>query len=392
MCARRSERQARAPAARAYVDDVRAPRLIPSKDYARQHGALWRELAPALERAFLEDDPILGAAVARFEAALARAHEVPHAVGLSSGTAALELVLRELGAGPGDEVVTCAHTFGGVLTAIALTGAAPVLVDADERMLLPVAAVEPAIGPRTRAIVAVHLYGHPVIDIDRLAALAAARGVHLVEDCAQAHGARWRGRPLGGHGVAAAMSFHPSKNLGAFGDGGAALTRDAAIAEGLRVARNLGKSGKYELARVARNDKLDTLQAAILEVKLRHLDAWVARRRAHAARYAEGLRGVGDLALPAEHPEARAAVHLYVVRSARRDALRRHLDAHGVRAGLHYPIAAHRQSAHAARFRDVSFPVAERLAAEVLTLPSSHEHTDDEIDRVIELVRRFFAT
>jgi dTDP-3-amino-3,4,6-trideoxy-alpha-D-glucose transaminase len=367
----------------------RAPVL--SKDYSRQARALWPELLDALERVLVDDDPILGAAVDRFEQALASYHGVAHAVGVASGMAALELTLRALGIGAGDEVITCAHTFSGVVSAIVLAGASPVLVDAGADGLLPVDAAVAAMGPRTRAVLAVHLYGHPVADIDRLVAAAADRGIVVMEDAAQAHGARWRARPIGSFGVAATLSFHPSKNLGAFGDGGAVLTSDGALAERLRVARNLGKSGKYEFASVARNEKLDTIQAALLSVKLRHLDDWVVRRRALAAAYHDGLAGVGDLVLPAEHAEARHAYHLYVVRTAHREALRRHLEQHGVRAGLHYPIAAHRQPAHATRFAQQSFPRAEQLAREVLTLPLSHEHRDDELARVIELVRRFYG-
>jgi dTDP-3-amino-3,4,6-trideoxy-alpha-D-glucose transaminase len=364
---------------------------VPSKDYGRQYRALWPELTAALERVFLDDDPILGEAVTRFEAALAAYHGVAHAVSVASGMAALELTLRGLGVGAGDEVLTCAHGFTGVVSAIVLAGAAPRLVDADGQGLLPVDAALSAIGPRTRAIIAVHLYGHPVIDLERLVAAAADRGVQVIEDAAQAHGARWRGRSVGSFGAASALSFHPSKNLGAFGDGGAILTHDAALVERLERARNLGKSGKYEFSEVARNEKLDTLQAALLSLKLAHLDHWVARRRALAARYQEGLEGVGDLLLPREHPEARHAYHLYVVRTGRRDQLQRFLTGEGIRAGLHYPIAMHHQPAHAQRFAGESFPVAEQWAREVLTLPLSHEHEDGEIERVIAAVRRFYG-
>ena len=365
----------------------RAP--IPSKDYARQNRALWPELSAALERTLFGDDPILGDAVARFESALAAYHGVAHAVGVASGMAAIELTLLALGVGTGDEVITCAHTFAGVVGAIVLSGATPRLVDADERGLLPVDAALAAINERTRAIVAVHLYGHPVVDIDRLVSSAADRGVQVIEDAAQAHGAHWRGRPVGGFAAAAALSFHPSKNLGAFGDGGAVLTRDGKLADKLQRARNLGKSGKYEFAEVARNEKLDTLQAALLEVKLAHLDRWIERRRALAARYDAALAGIGELVLPAEHEHARHAYHLYVVRTPQRDRLQQLLAGEGIRAGLHYPLAAHQQPAHADRFAGQSFPVAEQWARQVLTLPLSHEHDDDEIDRVIEAVRRF---
>lgn len=364
---------------------------VPSKSYPRQYRQIWPEIQAALERAFFTDDPILGETVTRLEVALATWHEVPTAVAVSSGTAALELILRELDIGAGDEVITCAHTFTGTVSAIALAGATPVLVDADEDTgLLTPRGVATALGRRTRAILPVHLYGHPV-DLTGLGELATHARVHLIEDGAQAHGARWRGRPIGGFGIACGLSFHPSKNLGAFGDGGAVLTRDPDLAARLRVVRNLGKKSKYEFARVARNDKLDTLQAAILEVKLRHLDAWVERRRGLAARYDAGLAGTGDLRLPYQHPDAHHAFHLYVVRTGRRNELCRYLAEQGIHAGLHYPVAAHRQPAHAARFVGRSFPVAERWAAEVLSLPLSHELEDDEVDRVIAAVRRFYT-
>jgi dTDP-3-amino-3,4,6-trideoxy-alpha-D-glucose transaminase len=364
---------------------------VSTKDYARQHRALWAELAPAIERVFVEDEPVLGAALARFEASLARYHGVAHAVGVGSGTDAIINTVRSLGLGTGDEVVTCAHTFTGVVSALILAGVEPRLVDADPRTgLLPVAGALAALTPRTRAVLAVHLYGHPV-ELDALVALCEGRGLLLIEDAAQAHGARWRGRPVGGFGAAAVLSFHPSKNLGAFGDGGAVLTPSGELAARLRVVRNLGKDDKYRFAEVAPNTKLDTLQAAILEVKLRHLDAWVARRRALAARYLEGLAGVGDLVLPVERPGAAHAYHLFVVQSGRRDALRAHLRERGIASGLHYPIAAARQPALAARFAGQVFPIADALAQTVLSLPLSHEHDDAEIDAVIDAVRGFFG-
>ena len=362
---------------------------VPTKDYARQYRSLWAELAPELERVFFEDDPILGDAVARFEANLARYHGVSHAVGVGSGTDAIILALRGLGLGAGDEVVTGAHTFSGVVSALVQAGVEPRLADADPVAGgLDLAAVERALSPRTRAVLAVHMYGQPV-ELGPLVELCRARGILLVEDCAQAHGARHAGRPVGSLGDAAVTSFHPSKNLGAFGDGGAVLTSSEELAARLRIARNLGKDGKYRVVAIGPNSKLDTLQAALLDVKLRHLDGWIARRRALAARYLEGLAGVGDLILPVAR-EAEHAYHLFVVRTSRREALRAHLAAHEIDTGLHYPIAAARQPALAARFAHASFPVADELAATVLSLPLSHEHEDAEIDRVVGEVRRFF--
>ncbi len=232
--------------------------LVRSKDYGRQHRSLWAEIEPALRRAMLEDDPILGDAVTAFERALASYHGVRHAVGVNSGMAALVLGLKSLGVGPGDEVITGAHTFTGTVTAIVLAGATPVLVDpeGDDGLLTP-EAVERAITPRTRCAAA----GAPLRSPrrrDRHRGGRARRAGHLVEDGAQAHGARWRSRPIGGFGAACALSFHPSKNLGAFGDGGAVLTNDPALDARLRVRRNLGKTGKYEFGEVSRPTRSST--------------------------------------------------------------------------------------------------------------------------------------
>jgi len=364
---------------------------VRTKDYARQYRQLWPELAPVIERTMFEDDPVLGDAVERFEANLAHYHQVAHAVGVGSGTDAIIYMIRALGLGAGDQVLTCAHTFSGVVSALIQAGVDPRLVDAAPGSgLLEVAAVERALSPRTRAVLAVHLYGRPV-DVAGLRALCEAHGLALLEDAAQAHGARLAGRPVGGFGTATALSFHPSKNLGAFGDGGAVLTSSDELAARLRVIRNLGKTDKYRFTEIAPNTKLDTLQAAILDVKLRHLDAWVERRRALADRYRAGLAGVGDLQLPEDPANGVHAYHLYVVRTARREALRAHLAGHDIASGLHYPIAAAHQPALVERFRGQVFPVADELAGTVLTLPLSHEHDDAEVDRVIEQTRKFFG-
>ena len=362
-----------------------------TKDYPKQYRQIWDEVRAAIDRVLLEDSPILGAEVERFEQELAACHEVPHAVGVGSGTAALTLAMRALDIGPGDEVLTCAHTFAGVVSAILDAGATPVLVEPDPAsMLLDTRAAAAAVTPRTRAVLAVHLYGHPV-DATALADLCAKHHLVLIEDVAQAHGARWRGRPLGGFGAAAAMSFHPSKNLAAFGDAGAILCLSDETAARLRVLRNLGKEGKHRFEAIAPNTKLDTIQAAILRVRLRHLEEWIERRRSHARLYLEMLEGVGDLTLPREHPEARHAWHLFVVRTARREALRKHLADRGIDTSLHYPIAAHRQPAIAARLGGRSLPLTEELAQRVLTLPLSYEHERDEIERAAGEVRAFFG-
>jgi dTDP-4-amino-4,6-dideoxygalactose transaminase len=366
---------------------------VPSKDYGAQNRALAGELLPAIERALFEEDPILGAEVGRFEEEFAAFLGVPHAVGVGSGTDALVLALRGLGVGAGDEVVVPAHTFAATITAVLMAGARPVLVDVEEgsALLAPEAAAERT-GPSTRALLPVHLYGRP-FDGPAFQALARSRGIFLVEDAAQAHGAEFAGRRAGAFGDAGCFSFHPSKNLGAFGDAGLVATPRKDLAARVAVLRNLGKSSRSEFAEVSGNAKLDTIQAAILRVKLRHLEEGVERRRAIAARYRERLAEVGDLRLPAEEaPGARVAWHLFVVRTSRRDALQAHLASRGIRAGVHYPVPPHRQPAlRGLGHRAGEFPVAERLAREVLSLPISPELSNGQVGLVGEEVAAFFG-
>ncbi|MBK8977786.1 MAG: DegT/DnrJ/EryC1/StrS family aminotransferase [Planctomycetes bacterium] len=370
---------------------------VPTKDYARQYGPLWPELGPALERVFRGDAPVLGRAVREFEDAWAAMHGSRHCVGVGNGTDALALTLRAWGVGPGDEVVTCAHTFVATVTAIAMAGARPVLVDAEpESMLLDLHRVAAAVTDRTRALIPVHLYGR-VVDPVPLRSLAERHGLRVLEDAAQAHGALGADLRLAGTiGDAGAFSFHPSKNLGAFGDAGAVLTDDDELAERLRVLRNLGKLDKYTVRALSPNSKLDTLQAVVLNTKLPHLDRWNRRRAELAGRYAVGLEGVGDLQLP-EPGGGVHAWHLYVVRTGRRDALREFLRQRGVGSGIHYPIPPHLQSYDPRLgkvdlgYRAGDFPIAERLAETIVSLPLGHELRDDEIDRVIDTVREFFG-
>ncbi len=365
---------------------------VPTKDYARQYAALWPQLGPALERAFHVDEPILGAAVQAFEAAFAAYVGTAHAVGVNSGTDALILALRGLGIGPGDEVITVANTFLATITAIVAVGARPVLVEPDEAtMSIDPERLQAAFGPRTRAVLPVHLHGLAA-PMQEVLALASRHGCVVLEDAAQAHGARAAdGRRVGSLGAAAAFSFHPSKNLGAFGDAGAITTDDPVLADRLRVLRNLGKVGKYEAKTLGPNTKLDTLQAVVLGVKLPHLDTWNARRRELAACYTQGLAGVGDLRLPVDATGAHV-YHLYVVRTARRDALRAFLQQRGIASGMHYPIPPHLQPLDIdLGYRRGRLPITERLAESSLSLPLSHEHTLAEMDRVVEAVREFFA-
>lgn len=373
------------------MDSDRRAFSIPSKDYRRQYEPLLEEVLGAFRRVLLEEDPILGAELERFEAEFAAYLGVRHVVGLNSGTDALVLGMRALGLRPGDEVITQANTFFATVTAIEMAGARPVLADCRRGgPEIDLDQVERALTSRTRAVIVVHLHGFAT-PLRRLRDLCAGRGLLLIEDAAQAHGACVEdGRRAGSVGVIGAFSFHPSKNLGAFGDGGAVATEDDGIAAALRVLRNLGKSGKHELARVGPNSKLDTLQAALLRVKLRRLEEWNARRRELARAYDAQLAGLPGLELPAPLPGTEPVYHHYPVLARQRDPLVQHLAARGIKTSLHYPVPPHLQPglAHLG-YGPGSFPEAERRAAEEISLPLGHELRLDEVAAVSAAVRAF---
>ncbi len=366
---------------------------VPSKDYALQYRELLPELLPALRRALLEENPVLGKPVETFEQEFAALAGTSQAVGLNSGTDALLLALRALGIGPGDEVVTAANTFIATVSAIIMAGARPVLVEPDpETMNITARGLEQGLTRRTAAVIPVHLYG-AVAPLEDICALCQGRQVAVVEDAAQAHGAvGGDGRAVGAYGAMGCFSFHPSKNLGAFGDGGMITTSDTRLAEMLRVMRNLGKTTKYDVGCAAPNTKLDTIQAVILRHKLRRLDGWNRRRREIAALYRELLAGVGDLRLPHDPGDLSHVYHLYVVRSARRDELRSHLKSAGINAGLHYPIPPHLQQLDLdLGYREGDFPITEECCRTVLSLPVAPEITNTQVEYVCEQVRLFFG-
>jgi dTDP-4-amino-4,6-dideoxygalactose transaminase len=325
---------------------------------------------------------VLGSEVAEFEAAFARFVGVRHCVGVANGTDALELALRALDVGAGDEVVVPTNSFVASALAVARAGAVPVLVDCEAATgLLDVADVERKLGPRTRAIMPVHLYGQ-VAPMERLAPLAEARGIAIVEDAAQAQGARRQGRTAGCFGAVAATSFYPGKNLGAYGDAGAVLTGRDEIASRLRALRNYGSEVKYVHPETGFNSRLDTLQAVVLNAKLKRLAGWNAARRRAAQRYDELLAGLPGLVLPTTLPGNEHIWHLYVVRVPRRDEVFARLQAAGIGAGIHYPTPIHLLGA----FRKLGgrrgdHPVAERLAGEVLSLPIFPEITPEQQER-----------
>jgi dTDP-4-amino-4,6-dideoxygalactose transaminase len=361
--------------------------MIPVTDLSRAHAEIRKELDAAYRRVMDRNWFILGPEVEAFEEAFAKACGVRFAVGCASGTDAITLALRALGIGAGDEVImpalTAAPTAGGIVAA----GAIPVFADVDPhtRTLDP-ASVEAVITPRTRALLPVHLYGRPA-DMASLDELARQHNLVIVEDAAQAHGARWRGRPAGSLAAAAAFSFYPTKNLGALGDGGAVTTDDPAIAERLRRLRNHGQSSRYRHEEHSVNSRLDELQAALLGVKLAHLERWNAERRTLAARYRERLAESHLHLPPADDGEYASCWHLFVVESDEREPLRERLKAAGIGSDTHYPTPVHLQPAYAAYGHGPgSLPVAEKLAQTVLSLPLFPGLTAAEQERVARAV------
>jgi dTDP-4-amino-4,6-dideoxygalactose transaminase len=332
---------------------------------------------------------ILGPQCRALETELAAQAGTRHGVLTSSATAALWMTLRALGVKSGDEVLVPAHTAFPTVEAVCVAEATPVFVDADDWYTLDAADAAAKVTPRTVGVVPVHLYGQPV-DVGAVQELAARFGLWVLEDCAQAQGAAWDGRPVGGFGRAGVVSFYPSKNLPAMGDGGAVLTSDDELAAHCRRLRDHGRLSKDVHVELGFNLRFNELQAAALRVLLRRLDGMNERRRALAARYARRLAGL-PLGLPAERPRARHVYHLYVVRTTRRDALAAFLKTRGIQTGIHYPVPTHRQPA-VERFAPPPLPRTERLVEEILTLPLSAGHTEAEIDEVAAALMDFFAS
>lgn len=343
--------------------------MIPFLDLKAPHDELRAELDAAIARVLDSGWYILGPEVEAFEAEWAGYCGADHAVGLANGLDALILALRALGVGPGDEVIVPSNTYIATWLAVSAVGAKPVPVEPNPATHnIDPARIEAAITSRTKVLLPVHLYGQPA-DLDPIVALARQHGLAVVEDAAQAHGARYKGRGIGAHGDVVCWSFYPGKNLGALGDGGAITTNRADLAEKIQVLRNYGSRVKYVNEVQGVNSRLDPLQAAVLRVKLPHLDAWTERRKAIAAIYADGLAGSG-LILPSVPDWADPAWHLYVVRSTERDALQARLTVAGVGTLIHYPIPPHRQEAYAGLgLAPDALPIARDLAGEVLSLP-----------------------
>jgi len=365
---------------------------VPFVDFKARVTAVRGELEAALARVLDSGWFVLGPEGEAFERELAAACGAAHAVGVASGTEAIQLALSVVGVGAGDEVVTSPLTAAFTGLAVLAAGARPVFADLDPATLnVSPEAVARAVTPRTKALLPVHLHGHPA-DLDPLLQIARERGIPLVEDACQAAGARYKGRVVGALSGVGALSFYPTKNLGALGDGGAVLVNDPALAARLRRARNGGQTDRYHHAEPGINSRLDEMQAAVLRVGLRHLEAGNARRRELAALYRRELAEADGIVLPGEQAYARSNHHLFVVRHPRRDALMAALRERGIATLIHYPVPLHLQGAFAALGgRRGDFPVAEKAAGEVLSLPLYPEMTDAQALSVAAAVRELAA-
>jgi dTDP-4-amino-4,6-dideoxygalactose transaminase len=361
--------------------------IIPFVDLKRQYAAIRDEIHQAMQRVFDQCAFASGPAVATFEAAFAQYCSVRHCVCVNSGTSALHLALIACGLGPGDEVITTPMTFVATAWAISYVGARPVFVDIEpETCNMDVGQVERAITSRTRALLPVHLYGQ-VAHLNPLLEICERHGLLLIEDAAQAHGAVYHGRRAGSLGRVGCFSFYPGKNLGAYGEGGAVTTNDDTLAARVRALRDHAQSGKYRHAELGFNYRMDSIQGAVLGVKLRHLDRWNLARSQVAAQY-QAMLGDTPLILPCEAEQRHHVWHLYVVRHPERDRLQHALTEAGIGTGLHYPIPVHLQPAYASLGHCVGdFPVAEQVARECLSLPIYAELGEEEQDRIARTLK-----
>jgi dTDP-4-amino-4,6-dideoxygalactose transaminase len=368
------------------VHDIR----IPYVNVAAQHAEIKAELLAAMAAVIDKGQFILGDEVGEFERRFAERCGVRYAVALNSGTDALVLALRALGIGPGDEVITVPNTFVATASCIVQVGARPVFVDVREDYNMDPTQLERVITIKTRAILPVHLTGRPA-DMDPILKVARAYQLRVVEDGAQAMLAEYRGRSVGSFGDAGCFSLHPLKTLGACGDAGVVTTNSEEMCHKLRLLRNHGLRSRDDCAMWGSNSRLDTLQAAILLVKLNYLEAWTEQRRSHAAYYQKRLRAIDALRLPADQPHEKSVYHTFIIQAGRRDDLRSYLAEHGVETAVHYPIPLHlHQAAADLGYPAGSFPVAERQAARILSLPIYSELAPDGLEYIVQTVREFY--
>jgi len=363
---------------------------VPFSDIAAQNTSIKVELDKAVSRVVRNSAFVLGQEVEVFESAFAEFCESAYSVGCNSGTSAIHLALQALDIGPGDEVITVSHTFIGSVWGIVYCGATPVFVDIEaDTMLMDVARVEACITERTKAILPVHLYGHPV-DMDPLLEIAKRHGLYVIEDAAQAHGARYKGRRVGSLGDIACFSFYPGKNLGAWGEAGAAVTKSPELALRMRQLRDHAQLQRYQHGEIGFNYRMDGIQGAVLGVKLKYLDKWNDIRRKLARQYSTRLCAVTGLSLQAERDWAESVYHLYVVRCRHRDELKDDLDQRGICCGFHYPVPLHKQPAIEKLMKCTSnLHVTSKAAKQVLSLPLYAELPGNLVDYVVEAVHSF---
>jgi dTDP-4-amino-4,6-dideoxygalactose transaminase len=355
---------------------------VPFLDLKAQYNTIKKEIDPAIQEILDTCAFALGPGVEKFEKAFAAYCGAKYCIGVSDGTAALELILRAYGIGSGDEVITVTNSFFASAEAVSLAGATPVLVDCrEDDALIDTAKIEKAITKRTKAIIPVHLYGQ-CADINPILDLAKKRNIIVIEDACQAHGSTYKGKRAGSLAHAAAFSFYPGKNLGAYGEGGGVTTDDEEITKKIRMLRDHGMPAKYKHAMVGKNDRLHGIQGAVLSVKLPHLNDWNAKRRSHAALYRRLLANNPKIGLFTEHAQGEQNYHLFVVRVQNRDQVQEALKAKGIATGIHYPIPIHLQEAYAGMWKKGDFPVAEKLADEILSLPMYAELTEDMVKEV----------
>lgn len=363
---------------------------VPLVDLRAQYISIKPEIDAAIAGVLESTQFINGREVALFEEEFAAYCGARHAIGVGNGTDALSLALTALGVGPGDEVVTAVNTFTATAEAISSVGAVPVFVDVDPvHYTMDTQALEAAITPCTAAIIPVHLYGQPS-PMEEICSIAGRYGLCVVEDAAQAHGASYRGHPMGSWGHMACFSFYPGKNLGAYGDAGAVITNDQELADKVRLLHDHGRANKYVHETIGMNSRMDTIQAAVLRVKLSHLPEWTFQRRQLAKLYSAALAEIEGVVPPQELDGGSHAYHLYVIQSERRDALRDHLAAEGIATGIHYPLPLHLQPAYQhLGYLKGQFPVAEALADRILSLPMYPELPESAVSRIVASIGAF---
>lgn len=366
--------------------------MIPFLDLRTQYLGIKDEVLQAMERVLDSTQFVLGSEVAAFEQEFAAYSGAAHGVGMNSGTSALHLALLAAGVGPGDEVITVPHTFVATVAAIRYTGATTVFVDIDpDSYTMDPAQLEAAVTERTKAIIPVHLYGQPA-DMAPIMEIARRRGVVVIEDAAQAHGAEYRGRRCGGIGDMGCFSFYPGKNLGAYGEGGLVSTSRDDFLRTLRMLRDWGQEKKYHHEMLGYNARLEGLQGAVLRVKLRYLEGWTEARRRLAAEYRGHLAGCDAVVLPREYEDRRHVYHIFAVRTPEREAFMRFLQERGVQSAIHYPFAVHTLPGYTdLGYRAGQFPHAERAAAEVVSLPMFPELSSDQVATVAGVVKEWAA-